>query len=195
MGTANIGNVLTNGTTENSSFKSKLDYVASELQMAKNANVAVLWAPFHEYQPNGWFWWSKGTAQQFIQLWQYMFNYLTNTKGLNNLIWLAPSSGSPNASWYPGKAYVDLAGPGHVRDQSALHVAVFVGAQHHRNHGPDPAARDRRRAAAVDHVPDRGALGALEHLGGVPDLEQQRRQHPERVRQQLTPSRATRSPT
>ena len=111
QGTANIGNVLTNGTTENNSFKSKLDYVASELQMAKNANVAVIWAPFHEYQPNGWFWWSKGTAQQFIQLWQYMFNYLTNTKGLNNLIWLAPSSGSPNSSWYPGKAYIDLAGP------------------------------------------------------------------------------------
>ena len=111
LGTANIANVLTNGTTENNSFKSKLDYVASELQMLQNANVAVIWAPFHEYQPNGWFWWSKGTAQQFIQLWQYMFNYLTNTKGLNNLIWLAPSSGSPNASWYPGKAYVDLAGP------------------------------------------------------------------------------------
>ena len=88
----------------NNSFRSKLDYIAGELQTLENANVAVLWAPFHEYQPNGWFWWSKGTAQQFIQLWQYMYNYLTTTKGLNNLVWLAPSSGSPNASWYPGKA-------------------------------------------------------------------------------------------
>ena len=107
----NVTNVLTNGTSENNSFKSKLDYVATELHKLEDANVAVLWAPFHEYQPNGWFWWSKGTATQFIQLWQYMYDYLTTTKSLNNVVWLAPSSGSPNASWYPGKSYVDLAGP------------------------------------------------------------------------------------
>ena len=63
--------------------------------MLKNANVAVLWAPFHEYQPSGWFWWSKGTATQFIQLWQYMYNYLTNTKGLNNLVWLRRPAARP----------------------------------------------------------------------------------------------------
>ena len=111
LGSTNIANVLSSGTSENNSFKSKLDYIAGELQMLENANVAVLWAPFHEYQPAGWFWWSKGTASQFIQLWQYMYNYLTTTKGLNNLVWLAPSSGSPNGSWYPGKAYADVAGP------------------------------------------------------------------------------------
>jgi len=56
QGTANIANVLAAGTSENNSFKSKLDYIAGELQTLENANVAVLWAPFHEYQPNGWFW-------------------------------------------------------------------------------------------------------------------------------------------
>jgi hypothetical protein len=111
MLSANITNVLTNGTTENNSFKSKLDYVAAELQKLEDAGAAVLWAPFHEYQPGGWFWWSKGSATQFTQLWQYMYDYLTTTKGLNNILWLAPSSGSPNGSWYPGKSYVDLAGP------------------------------------------------------------------------------------
>ena len=63
QGTANIANVLASGTRENNSFKSKLDYIAAELQTLENANVAVLWAPFHEYQPSGWFWWSKGTRQ------------------------------------------------------------------------------------------------------------------------------------
>ena len=111
LGSTNIANVLTSGTSENNSFREKLDYIARELQTLENANVAVLWAPFHEYQPTGWFWWSKGSASQFIQLWQYMYNYLTTTKGLNNLVWLAPSSGSPNGSWYPGKAYLDVAGP------------------------------------------------------------------------------------
>jgi beta-mannanase len=110
-GSTNIANVLTANTAENKSFVSKLDYVATELKKLEDANVPVLWAPFHEYQPNGWFWWSKGTAAQFVDLWKYMFNYLTNTKGLTNLVWLAPSSGTIDASWYPGKAYLDIAGP------------------------------------------------------------------------------------
>jgi hypothetical protein len=40
-----------------------------------------------------------------------MYNYLTTTKGLNNLVWLMPFSGSPDSSFYPGNQYVDLAGP------------------------------------------------------------------------------------
>ncbi len=111
QGSANIANVLASGTAENQSFRSKLDYAATELKKLADANVPVLWAPFHEYQPNGWFWWSKGSATQFVQLWRYMFDYLVTTKGLHNLVWLAPSSGSPDASWYPGKAYLDVAGP------------------------------------------------------------------------------------
>jgi len=110
-GTANIGAVLTAGSAENRSFLSKLDYVAAELQKLEDAEVAVLWAPFHEYQPNGWFWWSKGSADQFKQLWRTMYEYLTSTKGLDNLVWLAPSSGTVDAAWYPGKALLDLAGP------------------------------------------------------------------------------------
>jgi hypothetical protein len=110
-GTANIGNVLTPGTNENASYLSKLDYVASELQRLQDANIPVLWAPLHEFQPNGWFWWSKGTDQQFIELWTTMYEYLTETKGLNNLVWLAPSSGSPTAQWFPDKSLWDLAGP------------------------------------------------------------------------------------
>lgn len=111
QGSTDIGAVLTAGTQQNTSFVSKLDYIADELQQLEDANVAVLWAPFHEYQPNGWFWWSKGTAQQFIDLWRYMYRYLTDNKGLSNLVWLAPSSGTPNAAWYPGKEYLDVAGP------------------------------------------------------------------------------------
>jgi hypothetical protein len=111
LGTADIESVLTEGSSANVSFRSKLDYAARELQTLQDADVAVLWAPFHEAQPDGWFWWSKGSGTQFVQLWTYMFDYFTNTKGLNNLIWLLPFSGSPHASFYPGRDYVDLAGP------------------------------------------------------------------------------------
>lgn len=111
MGTTNVANVLTPGTTEYNSFVSKLNYAAGELQKLKDAGVAVLWAPFHETQPNGWFWWSKGTSTQFKQLWAFMFNYFTTTKGLNNIVWLMPFSGSPNSGWLPDRAYIDIAGP------------------------------------------------------------------------------------
>lgn len=111
MGSANLDQVLVAGSAENSSFKAKLDYAAGELSKLQQANVAVLWAPFHEVQQNGWFWWSKGSGAQFVAIWKYTFDYLTTQKGLNNLVWLMPFSGSPNAAYYPGKAYLDLSGP------------------------------------------------------------------------------------
>ena len=40
-----------------------------------------------------------------------MYDYLTTTKGLDNLVWLMPFSGSPSAAFYPGADYVDIAGP------------------------------------------------------------------------------------
>lgn len=110
-GSANIDNVLKAGTAESTSFNSKLDYVATELGKLQAEGVAVLWAPFHEVQQNGWFWWAKGTGAQFVALWKYEFDYLTKTKGLNNLVWLMPFSGTPSAAYYPGKQYLDLSGP------------------------------------------------------------------------------------
>jgi hypothetical protein len=111
MKSTNLDAVVTAGTAENTSFVAKLDYAATEIAKLRDANVALLWAPFHEVQPNGWIWWSKGTGPQYVALWKYMFDYFTNTKGLNNIIWLLPFSGSPNSSYYPGKAYVDIGGP------------------------------------------------------------------------------------
>lgn len=108
---ASLDNVVKSGTTENTSFKAKLDYAARQLKLLQDAGVPVLWAPLHEVQANGWFWWSKGTGAQFVAIWKYMYDYMTTTKGLNNLIWLLPFSGNPSAAYFPGKAYVDIAGP------------------------------------------------------------------------------------
>jgi len=124
MGSSNLDNVLTVGTAEYTSFIAKLDFAADELLRMQEANVAVLWAPFHEVQPNGWFWWAKGSGQQFIQLWRTMFDYLTTTRGVNNVVWLMPFSGSPNAAFYPGPEYLDLAGPD-TYDQGEPFVAMY----------------------------------------------------------------------
>ncbi|MDP8999504.1 MAG: glycoside hydrolase family 26 protein, partial [Myxococcota bacterium] len=104
-----INAVLTPGTASYASFIQKLDYAAGELQKLQAANVAVLWRPFHE-AGGTWFWWSKEGGAQYVRLWTFMYNYFTNTKGLNNLIWLHPYNGSPQSAFYPGKAIVDVAG-------------------------------------------------------------------------------------
>jgi hypothetical protein len=103
-------NVITGGTAENTSFVSKLNAIASNLQTLQTAGVPVLLALFHETQPSGWFWWSKCSGPQFIALYKYTYDYLVKTKGIHNLVRLMPFSGSPNSAYYPGKAFVDVTG-------------------------------------------------------------------------------------
>jgi hypothetical protein len=104
-------NVITAGTGENTAFLNRLDYVAAQIGAMQAANVPIILALFHETQQNGWFWWSIGdTGAQFIALYTYAFNYLTKTKGLTNIIWLMPYSGSPNKAFFPGSTLVDISG-------------------------------------------------------------------------------------
>ena len=103
-------NVITSGTAENTSYLSKMDGIAANLQTLQTAGVPVILALFHETQANGWFWWSKCSGPQFIALYTYTYDYLVKTKGLHNLIRLMPYSGSPSAAYYPGKALVDITG-------------------------------------------------------------------------------------
>jgi hypothetical protein len=105
-------NVIAAGTPENTSLNAKLDYVAVQVAAMAAANVPVILAIYHETQSNGWFWWAMGdTGVQFVSLWTYTFNYLTKTKGLTNIIWLMPFSGSVSSAYLPGASYVDISGP------------------------------------------------------------------------------------
>ncbi len=104
-----IDAVLTPGTASNTAFMQKLDFIATELQKLQAANVPVLWRPFHEAGGN-WFWWSKESGAQYVRLWKFMYDHLTSTKGLNNLLWMHPFNGEPQASFYPGKEFADLGG-------------------------------------------------------------------------------------
>jgi beta-mannanase len=114
-------NVVTSGTAENTSLNAKLDYVAVQISAMKAANVPIVLALFHETQPNGWFWWAEtASGPAFIALWKYAFNYLTVTKGLTNIVWLMPFSGSPSAAFYPGKAFVDIGGPDEYTEPANL---------------------------------------------------------------------------
>lgn len=104
-----IDRVLTPGTPEYASMLASLDRTADELSLIRDAGVPVLWTPFHELNGN-WFWWGKEGPDQFIRLWRFMFDYLTQERGLTNLVWVLGYTGQPNGAWYPGKQYVDIAG-------------------------------------------------------------------------------------
>jgi hypothetical protein len=111
INSADIDKVLTVGSNENTLFNKRLDEGAVKLKQLQDANIPVLWRPFHEAGDNcAWFWWGMGGGSQFVRLWKYMFDYYTTTKKLNNLIWMVPSCGSPGASYYPPKEYYDMGG-------------------------------------------------------------------------------------
>jgi len=101
--------LITNGTALNTTFKSYLDTVAGGLQTLQNNNVTVLYRPFHEMNGD-WFWWGGKNTTQFKNVWIYMFNYLTKTKGLHNLLWVYTPNATLDTTFYPGSAYVDVVG-------------------------------------------------------------------------------------
>jgi len=109
-----ITDAITPGTAAYSNWIAQLDAVATALAQLQDAGVVVLWRPLHEMNGN-WFWWGSATnPQDYKDLWQHMFNYFTNTKKLNNLIWVyAASSGVTAAqnsvnTYYPGGNFVDI---------------------------------------------------------------------------------------
>lgn len=114
-----VNGLLANGTAENTRLKAHYDIIADYLTELKNAGVVVLWRPYHEMNMgSGGFWWGSDltTQSDYSRLWQYMFNYFTNTKGLDNLLWLYAANnqwsatGTPVDFYYPGSAYVDIVG-------------------------------------------------------------------------------------
>lgn len=58
---------LTEGTPLYEGLVRQMDEAAQALCKLRNANVPVLWRPFHEFDGQ-WFWWGKGGADCFVKL-------------------------------------------------------------------------------------------------------------------------------
>ena len=109
--------LVTNGTALNETWKVSADKIAGYLKQLQDADIPVLWRPYHEM--NGvWFWWCNHKGEQgFRRLWIMMFDYFTNHHELNNLIWVwntnAPRDIPGDEAWayedfFPGIEYVDI---------------------------------------------------------------------------------------
>lgn len=101
--------LLTPGTDEYNAMIGNWDKAAAALTELRDAGIPVLWRPFHEFD-GGWFWWGKKGGDDFIKLWQMMYDRFTNEFGLTNLIWVLGYSGEVKDGWYPGNDYCDIIG-------------------------------------------------------------------------------------
>ena len=115
-------NATVEGTWENKVFTEDLKNAAAYLKLLRDADIPVLWRPFHE-AAGGWFWWGKDAAS-FKPLWIAMFNYF-KTEGLDNLIWVWTTEGN-DADWYPGDQYVDIVGRDVYNKETADCVSEYT---------------------------------------------------------------------
>ena len=106
----------TAGTKENQYYTQALDTLAEQFDILQKKGVSVLWRPLHEAEGGGgeggsWFWWGREGSKAYRDLYRYTYKYLTEEKGIHNLIWEWNSYDfSSSANWYPGDEYVDIIG-------------------------------------------------------------------------------------
>ncbi len=116
LGDADWSDLTTDGGNLNQIWKSRLDAIAPYFQQLKDAGMAATFRPHHEMN-QGAFWWGgrpgpNGTAK----LYQITHDYLVNTKGLDNIVWVwsvqdiwnAADNGWDWDQYDPGGAYWDV---------------------------------------------------------------------------------------
>jgi mannan endo-1,4-beta-mannosidase len=113
-----IERLLRPGTREHATWLSQLGRYAGALQALEDEGVPVIVRPLHEMNTSS-FWWSYRndtmTPERYRRLWRQIFDYLTDEKGLDNLLWAftphaAATDGRDPVAWYPGDDVVDIVG-------------------------------------------------------------------------------------
>lgn len=108
-----LARLYTAGGEEHGNFRVIMDRWAEGLRELEDHGVVVLWRPYNEAVNSGK-WWCRQPAEPFKALYRYTFDYLTHTKGLNNLLWVYDAVDKANntlpLSHYPGDDCVDIVG-------------------------------------------------------------------------------------
>ena len=114
--------LLSPGTPENGLLLRRWDDAAQALLRLQDADIPVLWRPFHEFDGR-WFWWGKGGGKAFIALWRMMQRRFTVDYGLNNLIWVLGYADDVRDGWNPGEGFFDIAGSDTYRGETVHAVS------------------------------------------------------------------------
>ncbi len=109
--------LVTPGTKLNKQWERGADRIAEYLKRFRDADIPVLWRPYHEM--NGvWFWWCNQRGERgFKRLWDMMYERYVYVHNLTNLIWVwnanAPRDRPGDeayayADYYPTEDYVHV---------------------------------------------------------------------------------------
>lgn len=96
--------VLEEGSPERDAFFRDMDVIAEALKRFCEADIPILWRPFHESEGT-WFWWGARGAEIARELYKLMFVHYTQMHHLDNLLWVW---NCPVKEGYPGDEYVDV---------------------------------------------------------------------------------------
>lgn len=129
---------LREGTWQNECINGQIEKLAGYMKLLADADIPVLFRPLHEaagdYTWGHWFWWGADGADACVKLYKYLYDKLTNTYGLNNLIWVwtvqTSDAGKLAAvekmeEWYPGDDCVDIVGSDLYVEKGTTQSAVF----------------------------------------------------------------------
>lgn len=114
-----VEDAVIDGTKENAYLDAAIECLAEQFQILQDAGVPILFRPFHEAEGNGgtdgsgaWFWWGQDGAEAYKDLWVYLYEALTETYDLHNIIWVENlyAWSDESAEWYVGDEYVDIVG-------------------------------------------------------------------------------------
>lgn len=146
--------VLVEGTPERAAFYHDMDVIAAELKKFKDADIPVLWRPFHE-SDGDWFWWGAKGPETAKELYRLMFEYYTKVYHLDNLLWVWNCRLKEG---YPGDAYVDV-----------ISVDIYL---------EKYAKTDYQEAYAnLIEATTRNKVAALAEVGYLPDVEMLAQSH------------------
>ena len=139
--------ILVENTPERNAFYHDMDVIAIELRKFENANIPVLWRPFHEADGD-WFWWGAKGPVVASKLYRLMYEYYTNELQLNNLIWVW---NCPVKEAYPGDDFVDV-------------VSVDIYLEHYEK------TDYRTQYEQLIQATSKNKVAALAEVGYMPDI-------------------------
>ncbi|CAN5234433.1 hypothetical protein BH09ACT2_BH09ACT2_05330 [soil metagenome] len=105
--------LLREGTEVHDRWVRQVDVIAEFLAQLRDANVPVLWRPYHELNGD-WFWWGgRPGPRGYAALYRQLYERFVSVHHLDNLVWVwntnAPrGDAAPYAGFYPGHDVVDI---------------------------------------------------------------------------------------
>lgn len=140
------GQVLIEGTPERKAFFRDMDAIAEQLKPFQEADIPILWRPFHESYGN-WFWWGAKGPKVARELYKLMFDYYVRVHHLDNLLWVWNCN---RPEGYPGDEYVDI-------NSMDIYLEKYSPSDYHQEYLELIAATSEKKVAAlaeVSYIPD-----------------------------------------